>query len=128
MTDFPRTMTRAERSAALAALVREHEERRRAAPIRIEVTADDIREGRRGEPCRCAIAIAAERTLGYPVSVGLTKIERKGTWEAAGLLPDEVSAWIDRFDRGHKVEPMAFELIPLEEPCETSHLSASFAS
>jgi hypothetical protein len=82
----------------------------------IEVTAEDIADGMRGECMWCPVAIAARRALGWSAapSHGLEVVGDGGShfvmihggqrW----LLPAEATVFIGRFDTFHQVEPSTF--------------------
>lgn len=88
--------------------------------MRIEVTADHIRDGKRTDPCLCPVARAIDAanpqkwwamTLvgGYGVVDFLGYVgglQRSETRE----LPEAAREWIRRFDEKDPVEPFAFEM------------------
>lgn len=112
-TEAVRTCTREEWEAAVAE-ARVMDELSRS--VRIVVTESDIRNGQCGEPGACAIALAATRVLGVPVEVSLWHIQRAThPYDTVGLLPEEAEEFVVRFDRGGRVEPFAFTLIPVDQ-------------
>lgn len=86
------------------------------AELVIEVTADDIAQGVRQDPCRCAIALAVARLTGTPAQEGYlaitdsqVKIGRgAGRWLNRYRLPYEAEEFIEDFDGGHEVQPFTF--------------------
>jgi hypothetical protein len=72
--------------------------------MKIEVTAEDIANGKPRVPC--AIQLAAERVLAGPI-VGATRIfcENK-----AYRMPIEAIKFIQEFDKGAPVKPFSFEI------------------
>jgi hypothetical protein len=94
----------------------------------IEVTAEDIKNGKPRAGAECAIALAMKRA-GFPnVRVGGYSIWKN--IEDSNLddsnycaTPSAVTHWIDQFDKGQPVEPFAFEIpwttataTPTEQP------------
>lgn len=95
--------------------------------MKIQITQDDIENGKRFDPCECPVALAAKRALGVSVHVGSDSIytnpyyapsSRRGNrgpldqYDNEVPLPDRVQEWIEWFDYQHPggVEPMEFEL------------------
>lgn len=81
--------------------------------MKIEVTAEDIARGKRGNACHCPIALAAERAGMRHVKVDLDSIGEKftgGCWGRWSYLPVDACEFVDRFDKGLPVEPFAFEI------------------
>jgi len=85
---------------------------------RVEVTAEDILNGRPRQVCGCPVALAICRALGvrpedallgvYP---GEIRIWERLTLPSCRLaVPPEVSQFIRAFDSGEPVEPFAFDL------------------
>jgi hypothetical protein len=92
--------------------------------LRVQVTAEDIEEGEIGVPSQCAVSMAARRAL-RAAGMEMFHLETvqadgmSGDFEldldtGSGLvqvtLPREVSAFVERFDGGGPVEPIAFEV------------------
>lgn len=79
--------------------------------MRIDVTAEAIRRGVRGEPGFCAIAIALQEATGQPWEVGCVCAWRTDlpASEATRLLPRHVEQWVKDFDDGKAVRPFSFE-------------------
>lgn len=83
--------------------------------IRVNVTRNDIRYGRRASPSECPVARAIRRhRVVEEVSVSdRIYIQGEGDAEAsrwnAVYLPPEVRAWIYRFDNARPVEPIRFD-------------------
>lgn len=91
-------------------------------PIRVHVTAKDIREGQRGNPSQCPIARAVQRkfkTKNVTVLSGSTRVQCGGL---VGLYdhPLEARKFVFDFDVGwsglDKLKPFKFTLI--ERPVE----------
>jgi hypothetical protein len=83
----------------------------------VTVTADDIKEGKRGDGFRCPVALAMQRVgISEPIASPERLIERKWMGDEEKYLrrstvpPDEVRHWIDDFDRGRHVEPFSFTI------------------
>lgn len=78
--------------------------------IRVEVTKQDIRLGKRCVPEYCAIARAACRAFGVSMSsrklqVGLSSIMLGGRWFA---MPNRAMKFIERLDAKKSVKPITF--------------------
>lgn len=76
--------------------------------MKITVTEEHIRRGRRRACSACPLALAISEAVGMRMEVGVLS-----TWcDPAKLitLPEEAQEFIDRFDRGRKVHPFSFEL------------------
>lgn len=80
--------------------------------IKVEVTQADIDKGDRRNPCGCPIALAIARV--FPAShpyCNADGVEFSPAGDRTDIpLPDEVVAWMDRYDAGLVVEPFTFEL------------------
>jgi hypothetical protein len=81
----------------------------RMTAMRIVVTPDDIKKGKRHNPTACPIAHAMRRAFGRRVSVEasyarVTYPDRVAVYR----LPAEARRFIDCFDVGLRVEPIAF--------------------
>jgi hypothetical protein len=81
--------------------------------MRIEVTEQDIAAGRRRQPSACPIALAVKRAYAVErASVAEYDIivtrwcDRQFKWRT----PTPAASFIERFDKGEKVEPFSFEL------------------
>jgi hypothetical protein len=74
----------------------------------IRVTATDIKNGKRHEPCFCPIALAIKRQARLSVYIG-----HINAYVGPGIysLPPEATAFIRRFDLGKPVKPFLFNLI-----------------
>lgn len=89
--------------------------------LRVTVTQEDIDEGRPGGEV-CAIANAVYRLFEKRLHVCCNAICETRPSDAAELgpnlfkLPGWVSQWIMDFDLGKKVEPITFEIEPIERP------------
>lgn len=98
-------------------------------PKKISVTADDIKNGRQNDPCRCALALAVKRTLGPNVAsinvsssnIGgeLKMIKTKFYGEEFFITPylfldleSEADDFIQSFDNDKKsVNPRSFQVM-----------------
>ena len=84
--------------------------------MKIEVTAEDIANGRRAHDNSCPVALAIGRTLHREnaVSVVSTDVQIFNAAPFAEVeqatFPKEVTKFIKRFDGGKKVEPFTFEI------------------
>jgi hypothetical protein len=83
--------------------------------MRVEVTADDIANGKRGLPWCCPIARAIKRASGGSrVSIGTFNglAYDWGTAHPAVFfdLPEVARCFISDFDSGRPVEPFSFEI------------------
>lgn len=77
--------------------------------MKITVTAEDIKEGHRGNACLCPIALAMIRATKDEWAVGTFSVRRRYQ-RRAFALPKRVMAWIFRFDIGKEVKPFSFTL------------------
>jgi len=77
--------------------------------MRIEVTAEDIKNGVFTDCRSCPVALALDRHTGDWWSVGTSTATRIETG-ARFLLPPSACRWIHNFDCGDPVEPFSFEL------------------
>lgn len=75
----------------------------------VEVTADDIKNGRRGSPGCCPVALAMSRAFGADYRCGST-IYRKATEGGFQPMPHVVTQRIVRFDIGEQMEPFSFHV------------------
>lgn len=89
-------------------------------PTKIEVTAEDIANGKRGVGWECPIAIAANRAFGMDEGCSfsddewewkLKRYEQRFKVVGGGLFACQ-------FDRGEPVEPQEFDLVRLEDEPE----------
>ena len=79
----------------------------------IEVTQDDIDNGRRNQPSRCPIALAIQRGTGYFVSAWIGQAVIRTQLPKASIeipLPECVNQFIAAFDNGDDTAPFSFEL------------------
>lgn len=76
--------------------------------LKVQVTADDIREGKREDSLHCPIALALQRLLGQPWRVG-TNVAQGPNWGESADLPPAAREFVLRFDLGLPVEPFEFE-------------------
>ncbi len=82
--------------------------------MKINVTREDIRNGRPGKPTACMVALALKRELGLSyASVGYreAKILLDGQYVKL-YLPKNVEKKIRFWDGFHFVFPFSFELVP----------------
>lgn len=85
--------------------------------LRVEVTAEDIANGKREDSESCPIALALLRcdgVFGAEVNEDITTVTPDDD-RLSGSPPKEASDFIDNFDAGNDVEPFAFE-IEVEAP------------
>jgi hypothetical protein len=82
--------------------------------VRIDVTADDIRRGRRDDALACPVALALDRATGEPWGVD-PKIMIEATYGRMAGTPPEVASFVCDFDAGREVAPFSFDLEV--EPC-----------
>lgn len=76
--------------------------------MKIEVTAEDIRRGKKISIRTCPIALAAKRI--FPDKSVHACLGRIDIGKKRFLIPKFVADWMTRFDKGEKVEPIEFEL------------------
>src|SRR5438309_2672047 len=82
--------------------------------MKVNVTREDIRNGKAGKPTECMVALALKRELGISyASVGYTeaKILIDGQYTKL-YLPHRVEKKIRFWDGFHFVFPFSFELLP----------------
>lgn len=77
--------------------------------LHVEVTAEDIAAGEKGNCYACPIALAASRAAGRPIRVDLGSLLPWGRRELI-LLPAPATDFISRFDAGFHVEPFGFDV------------------
>lgn len=86
----------------------------------IEVTQEDIDNGKRGQWEHCPVALAAIRCLSNSHPIQYLSVTQKylylfGLDDAANQLPDSATDFIKRFDGCEDVEPFAFDIdLPAE--------------
>ena len=79
--------------------------------MRISVTHDHIREGAKGVPKCCPIALAMQAGGFCDPSVGTVSVKfSSGGGKCVAQLPAEAMRFIDRFDASRSVEPFEFDL------------------
>lgn len=78
--------------------------------LTINVTAEDIRLGKKDQPASCAIARAAKRLGLKKVNVDNTLDFSKDGREWFAVLPSKAKEFINRFDDGAKVKPFSFSV------------------
>ncbi len=80
--------------------------------MKIRVTRDDIRKGKRKNTCECAVARALRRQTpfkhirvqsGFHLGIGDDR-------HIVISIPTEVRDFIDAFDAGDRVKPFTFDL------------------
>lgn len=89
--------------------------------LRVTVTQEDIDNGVRTFADRCAIANAINRLFERRMTVcsfGICDNKPVTLFPADVLFtfPKNVLEWIERFDEGQNVEPITFEIQPIERP------------
>jgi hypothetical protein len=93
--------------------------------VRVELTAEDIRDGRRRDCFNCPMSRAIGRAVGARVATGAGVAYITGqdcTNVDLVVLPDVVRRFMADFDWGTpaRLEPFAFDLeIPESWPCRT---------
>ncbi len=85
--------------------------------MRIEVTQDDIDQGRPHSASSCAIALAACRALNREVGEvrvghGILLVDRENTYPQKLSLPKEAKEFICKFDESSDVAPISFDAAP----------------
>jgi hypothetical protein len=78
--------------------------------VKINITLDDIWRGRPYSMSECPIALAIARAVGGNVKVFVHVRDGTVVGEKVFYLHEIASAFIDRFDKGKKVEPFSFDL------------------
>lgn len=82
--------------------------------IKIEVTAEDIQQGKHSSPCACPVACAIRRTTGAYVGVFgdyIDYCDPRTNEDYVITPPLKVERFIHRFDGGKKVQPFSFTLV-----------------
>lgn len=77
--------------------------------VRVDVTADDIANGRMCNACACPVALALARRFNLTCGV------LYGQWstlnrDLRGAIPPDVDARINLYDRTGNMEPFSFEV------------------
>ena len=86
--------------------------------ITVEVTQDDIDQGRRRSSCECPVALAVKRATGAEwVIVGCSSVDI-GDNKQPFRLPDDARQFISNYDLGFRPEPITFTLE--SESCVTT--------
>lgn len=76
--------------------------------MKIKVTKEDIRNGKRGKCSKCPVALAIGRI--FPNErISVTELGIK-IGRMLLVIPKRVDCWVGRFDEGNVVDPMTFEL------------------
>lgn len=80
--------------------------------MKVSITINDIKQGRRGHPQECPVGLAIQRSgFAYCCVAGpaivLRDLERG---VRAMLLPEAIQRWIKDFDQQLPVNPIEFEL------------------
>lgn len=78
--------------------------------MKIQVTQEDIKAGKTGNPEFCPIGLAAKRAFGRTMSVGSSSMYPLDNCRELFLLPGSARDFIRRFDDYQKVEPFEFEV------------------
>lgn len=86
--------------------------------MKIEVTAEDIQRGRKGNACSCPIHRAGRRAglIDFEVWNKAVSVYLDGK-KKNYPLPEVAQQFIKKFDCGQPVEPIAFELA-FKEPVD----------
>lgn len=85
--------------------------------VKINVTKEDIKRGKRKDSDHCPVALAARRDLNLPedcqVSVGRLFVGISSPRGSTSFdLPAYATEFIDEFDRAEKVGPIGFVIRP----------------
>lgn len=84
-------------------------------PLRITVTEEDIKEGKRKSPDACAVALAAVRRVkgvtAAKAHLGCIYLMVNGKWRR-WMTPQALRTEIIVFDRGGRFVPQSFDLHP----------------
>lgn len=90
--------------------------------MRIVVTAEDIRNGIPGNPCKCALALAWRRSCGTPLVLVLGLYAYVQLVDEDGItrvhmfaLSERMKKAIKQFDRVHEMPTLAFDFMPPHE-------------
>ena len=76
--------------------------------MKIQITQQDIDNGKKVDPSGCAIAVALKQEFAYKIGVTNFILIGKDYYQA---MP-EVARWIKDFDKGEGVKPITIELVP----------------
>lgn len=76
----------------------------------IEVTAEDIAQGKRLSPLCCPVALALKRHTGKPISVACYLVREDASPRKWCGFAKEVWDFLLAFDTGKPVQPFTFEL------------------
>lgn len=84
--------------------------------IVVQVTAEDIKAGTRGDSRWCPIAYSLAR-MGYKhAKVTEARVTLDTVEDVYGITPVQAERWIKRYDRGYDVDPFTFTvLVPAEK-------------
>jgi hypothetical protein len=94
------------------------------ANIETDVTEDDIKNGKKGDPCNCPVALSLKRVLGKgSITVGgsvLAVVNDDGFFRYE--IPVEIEKLIHEFDAGVEIEPFpaSFRLLDKTERARVS--------
>lgn len=79
--------------------------------MNINVTQEDINQGKRSRCFECPIALAMSRVFGFSVGSLGHEVFRPSNRDATlGLIPPEAMRFMRDFDNGSVVQPFMFEL------------------
>lgn len=81
--------------------------------MKIEITAEDIKNGVRSNLFRCPLALALSRALGTQAIIHRCIIPDATKPCQWGVTPPEVLEWLRDYDDGFEVLPFSFEMPPL---------------
>ena len=76
--------------------------------MKIQITQQDIDNGKVRDVSGCAIAIALKQELAYKIKVAGLILIGKDYYQAT----PELVRWIKDFDKGEGVKPITIELVP----------------
>ena len=84
--------------------------------MKIHVTKEDIKKGKKGDVSACPVGRALNRYKGVECEVGYIQIiviSKDGEAGSIGEISKEVRDFINNFDAGRAVKPFAFDLPPM---------------
>lgn len=76
--------------------------------LRVEVTAEHIRQGEPGRPCNCPIALAIHGKVGFIPYVSIDSVHFPDLDDLQVDLPREARIFIANFDTEEPVKPFSF--------------------
>ena len=84
------------------------------APIAVEVTEEDCRDGKLGEPASCAMAVALGRVYDAAIISKSTAYLVKGRTAVRYKVPNSVTRELVAFDRSGRFMPGTYKLMKIE--------------